>query len=71
MSCFKCSAIEVGMFAGNFASICLSEGIDISIRFVFPFDKWRIWSIDSRDPVMLIMTAGKGLVYRQDVSKRN
>ena len=73
MSFFKNSAIEVGMFAGNFASICLSEGIDISHTLCFPTppDKWRISGlIDSRDPsVMLIMTAGKGLVYRQDVAK--
>ena len=73
MSFFKNSAIEVGMFAGNFASICLSEGIDISHTLCFPTpsDKWRISGlIDGRDPtVMLIMTAGKGLVYRQDIVK--
>ena len=72
-SFFKTSAIEVGMFAGYFASICLSEGIDISHTLCFPTaaDKWRTSGlIDDKDPsVMLIMTAGKDLVYRQDTAK--
>ena len=63
----KNAYLEIGMFSTNFAGICLNNGIDISHTLCFPGDK-KNWPpeyfsfIDSHP--MLIMTVGKGKVYR-------
>ena len=66
----KTALIEMGMFAHNFGSLCIQNNIDISHTRCIPIDK----SWDEPEfyflqyPVQLIMTAGKGKVYRRDPS---
>jgi hypothetical protein len=63
----KNAYLEIGMFSTNFAGICLENGIDVSHTLCFPGDK-KDWPqehfsfLDSHP--MLIMTVGKGKVYR-------
>jgi hypothetical protein len=67
MRAFKGSAIEVGMFAANFAAMCFENDLDISHTLCTPTDPraWKEFGI--KDPaVMLLMTVGKGKVYRRD-----
>lgn len=70
---FKVSALEVGMFANNFARQCFSKGLDISHTLCNPteLNYWEDagFTFDETDlNVMLVMTAGKGLVYREDAA---
>lgn len=64
----KVAYLEIGMFSTNFAGICLNNGIDISHTLCFPGDK-QDWPqehfsfLDSHP--MLIMTVGKGEIYRK------
>lgn len=64
----KVAYLEIGMFSTNFAGICLSNGIDVSHTLCFPGDK-QDWPqehfsfLDSHP--MLIMTVGKGEIYRK------
>ena len=63
----KNAYLEIGIFSTNFAGICLNNGIDISHTLCFPGDK-KDWPqehfsfLDSHP--MLIMTIGKGAIYR-------
>ena len=63
----KVAFIEIGMFSTNFAGVCLNNGIDVSHTLCFPSDK-KDWPqehfsfLDSHP--MLIMTIGKGAIYR-------
>lgn len=63
----KNAYLEIGMFSTNFAGICLENGIDVSHTLCFPGDKkdWpqEHFSFLDSHPI-LIMTLGKGLVYR-------
>lgn len=68
MRAFKGSAIEVGLFASNFAAMCLEQNLDISHTLCMPTEPqyWKEFGIDKDPAVMLIMTVGKGLMYRRD-----
>ena len=63
----KNAYLEIGIFSTNFAGICLNNEIDISHTLCFPGDK-KDWPqehfsfLDSHP--MLIMTIGKGAIYR-------
>lgn len=63
----KNAYIEIGMFSTNFASICLNNEIDVSHTLCFPGDKkdWpqKHFSFLDSHPI-LIMTVGKGKIYR-------
>lgn len=66
---FKTCALEIGMFANNFARQCLTNGLDISHTLCTPTEisRWTAanFPINTNDHnVMLVMTAGKGLIYR-------
>lgn len=69
------ACIEIGMFCNTLASMCLSEGLDISHTLCFPTNlkDWQSTPgfefIDNRP--LLIMTIGKGKVYRQDIMKED
>ena len=65
------ACIEIGMFCNTLAGLCLSEGLDISHTLCFPTEQ-KVWQetpgfefVDNRP--LLIMTIGKGKVYRQDI----
>lgn len=64
----KNAYLEIGMFSTNFAGVCLNNGIDISHTLCFPGDKnnWpqEYFSFLDSHP-MLVMTVGKGKVYRE------
>ena len=60
------TAIEVGLFAQNTASLCLEQDIDYSFTSCFPRDvnQWKdIPFVEYR--VLLLMTLGKGVYYRR------
>lgn len=65
------STIEIGMFSTVFASLCLEEGIDISHTMCFS-DEVADWQAsgfkDIKYPPILLMSIGRGLVYRQPVT---
>lgn len=64
------TAIEIGMFANSFAYLCLEQGIDISHTMCFSpdIDDWHSIGLTEIDYYpLLLMTAGKGLHYRQPV----
>lgn len=61
------TAIEVGLFAQNFASFCLEENIDYSFTVCFPGDKEDWENIPFvEQPVVLLMSIGKAKTYRRD-----
>ena len=68
MKAFKGSAIEVGLFASNFGTLCLENNLDISHTLCMPTESqhWKEFGIEKDPAIMLIMTVGKGLVYRRD-----
>lgn len=66
--------IEIGMFSANFASHLLVNGIDVSFTQCFP-GELRTWTEQEfnflSDDVLLIMTAGKGKLYRRDLDSQD
>lgn len=61
------TAIEVGLFAQNLASLCLEQDIDYSFTACFPGDVNKWADIDFvKHPVLLLMSLGKAKVYRRD-----
>jgi hypothetical protein len=62
------SAIEIGLFASNFAAMCLEQNLDVSHTLCMPDEPkyWREFGIDKDPFIMLIMTVGKGLMYRRE-----
>lgn len=61
------TAVEVGLFAQNLASLCLEQDIDYSFTVCFPGDvkKWHdIPFVDHS--VLLLMSLGKAKIYRRD-----
>jgi len=61
------TAVEVGLFAQNIASLCLEQDIDYSFTVCFPGDvnKWKDVSFVEH-PVLLLMSLGKAKMYRRD-----
>lgn len=62
--------IEIGMFSANLASHLLENSIDVSFTQCFPgeLNTWTEKEFDFlEDDVLLIMTAGKGKLYRRDL----
>ena len=58
--------LEIGMFVHNFGMLCLKNNIDISHTRCLPahYDEPEFDFI--QNPVLLVMTAGKGKIYRRD-----
>lgn len=62
----KTALIEIGMFAHNLGMLCLKNNIDVSHTRCLPTD-WDEPEFDFlTNPVVLVMTAGKGKIYRRD-----
>jgi len=61
------ASLEVGMFANTFKTLCLEKDIDVAFTGCFPYDitHWRDIPFVKREP-LLLMTIGKGKVFRQD-----
>lgn len=70
----KNARIEIGMFSSNFATEVLSQGLDISHTLCFPGAKEAYpepeFSFLEEHPILL-MTAGKGKIYRRDMMLAN
>jgi hypothetical protein len=64
-------ALEVGLFANIFSGLCLEKEIDTSFTMCFNkrSDRWKELPFMQNEP-LLLMTVGKGLVYRQDIAKK-
>jgi hypothetical protein len=64
------TAIEVGLFAQNLASLLLEQNIDYSFTVCFPADtkKWKDISFIDYE-VLLLMSIGNAKVYRRDTLK--
>lgn len=65
--------IEIGMFSANLASHLLTNKIDVSFTQCFPgeLDTWTEKEFKFlKDDVLLIMTAGKGKIYRRDLKSQ-
>jgi len=65
--------IEIGMFSANLATKLLENNIDISFTQCFSGDieTWTEKEFDFLDDnVLLIMTAGKGKLYRRDIKSQ-
>jgi len=65
--------IEIGMFSANLATYLLANEIDVSFTQCFPGDieTWSEKEFDFLDDnVLLIMTAGKGKLYRRDLKSQ-
>jgi hypothetical protein len=64
-------SLEVGLFANTFSGICLENDIDTSYTMCFSknLDDWIDFSFVKNTPI-LIMTVGKGKLYRQDVANK-
>jgi hypothetical protein len=61
------TAIEVGLFAQNLASLLLEKNIDYSFTVCFPADTKRWSDIPFvKHDVLLLMSIGKAKVYRRD-----
>jgi hypothetical protein len=61
------TAIEVGLFAQNLASLLLEQNIDYSFTVCFPADTKRWSDIPFvKHDVLLLMSIGKANVYRRD-----
>lgn len=62
------SSIEIGMFANTFGGLCLENNIDISHTLCHPHHSkaWQKYFPFIKNRVILIMTVGKGLRYRQE-----
>lgn len=61
--------LEIGFFSNTFAALCIESEIDISFTLCFPSDI-KDWEQDFKflkHPPRLLMTIGKGLVYRQPI----
>lgn len=67
---YATASIEVGLFADCFSALCLQNDIDVSFVGCFhkDLDKWKDIPFVTRKPI-LIMTAGKGLKYRDEIAK--
>ena len=65
--------IEIGMFSANLASHLLANDIDVSFTQCFP-GELHTWTEKEfnfiSDNVLLIMTAGKGKLYRRDLKSQ-
>jgi hypothetical protein len=63
------ASLEVGLFSNTFTGLCLEEGIDTSFTLCFRRDVefWQDLPFVKRSP-LLLMTVGKGKVYRRDVA---
>jgi len=62
--------IEIGMFSTALSSLCFQNNLDISHVLCFPSElkKWQEEELSFIDrQVLMIMTIGKGKVYRRDV----
>lgn len=68
----KLALIEMGMFSAAFSNACLKHGIDISHTRCLPTEL-KFWQEPEfsfiKYPPQLIMTAGKGKVYRRQYYK--
>lgn len=65
--------IEIGMFSANLATQLLANDIDVSFTQCFPgeLNAWTEKEFDFlADDVLLIMTAGKGNIYRRELKSQ-
>ena len=71
-SLYSTASLEVGLFADAFSAQCLEHDIDISFTGCFQKDvaKWKDIPFVTRRPILL-MTVGKGKVYREDIIKHS
>lgn len=67
---YPTASLEVGMFTDTFSALCLENNIDVSFTGCFrkELDTWKDIPFVTRKPI-LIMTVGKGKIYRQDFVK--
>ena len=65
---YSITSLEVGMFINTFSALCLEYNIDVSLTGCFDTNlkKWKKIKFVKKTPI-IIMTAGKSKVYRQDV----
>ncbi len=69
------TSVEVGLFAQTVTTLCLEENIDVSYTACFPKDmtKWKdipyVQFGDGKARVLLLMSIGKGKVYRKRHNK--
>ena len=66
--------IEIGMFSAALADLCFKNNLDISHILNFPskVESWNDPEFDFIDrQVLLIMTVGKGKIYRRDFIPSN
>lgn len=61
------TSFEAGMFCDAFSGMCLEHGIDVSFTGCFgkKVEDWKDVPFVTRKPIM-IMSVGKGLVYRNE-----
>lgn len=66
--CYSIAMLEVGLFAAAFGALCLEQDIDNSFTGCFPSElkKWQDIPFVDQTP-LLLMTVGKGEVYRRDI----
>ena len=66
------ASLEVGMFINTFSALCLEHNIDTSLTGCFSHNikKWKAIPFVKRTPI-IIMTAGKAKIYRQDFAREN
>jgi len=64
------ASLEVGLFINTFSVLCLENNIDVSFTGCFARNPifWKGLPFVNRTPI-IIMTAGKAKVYKQDVNK--
>ena len=69
-SMYSTCAFEAGMFCDTFSGMCLENGIDASFTGCFGknLEAWKDVPFVTKTPLM-IMTVGKGTIYRQDTIK--
>lgn len=66
--------LEIGIFSTIFSSICLDNRIDISYTKCIPpnLDYWHEECFNFLESVpLLLMTAGKGIIYRRDKTAKD
>ena len=69
------TSVEVGLFAQTVTTLCLEEGIDVSYTACFPKEmtKWKdipyVQFDDVKARILLMMSIGKGKVYRKRHNK--
>jgi hypothetical protein len=69
---YPTASIEVGLFADALSVQCLENNLDVSFTLCFrkEIDTWKDLPFVTRKPILL-MTIGKGKVYREEVIKNS